>query len=304
MKAIFLVGGPGSGKDHLLRFVTESHSDSNPVEVQLDKLYVAITARSELPELNQSENIIVNGNAGQTASIATCRAVLEAMGYETAMLYVYTSDEASKARNDARIARGAKTFTEAQRATKYHQATQAMGQYSESFDRFWLFNNSHEADQITEEVSGWILELDQAVSEFLDHKYNSSDTKSENYSSTAVDSSRGNINVTDNGSPTENPATVISKVLKLKKQLGPATGPGVRVPDQNRANPPTVEATETKQKVKKPTQTKKNKVTGAAPPPAFFDGKMGMVPSGSLGITSEYKPSGTPLSEIRKKLKK
>lgn len=363
MKAIILVGGPGSGKDQILRFVTESHPEYNLVEIQLDKLHTAIYANQDLPELSKSQNIIVNGNAERIGAINVAAHVLEAMGYETALLYVYTTDEASKERNDARIARGAKTFTESQRQQKYNSSVRNLQSFSESFKRFWLFNNSNQAGSIDEEVTNWLIELNQGIGEFLgeilepplyrsnapkpnhpapgpvephksiikgyervkgrdgrwvlrpkqtteSHKYNSLNIAFENYSATAVDNSRGNINVTSNGSPTENPATVTAKVLTPKNKTKTISQSGISIPDQKRADPPVWEEklTPDGQKVEKPTQTravKKNiKTKGAVPPPNFFDGRMGMVPSGSLGITSEFKPSGTPLSELRKRMRK
>jgi len=363
MKAIFLVGGPGSGKDQILRFVTESHPEHNLVEVQLDKLHLAIYSNQDLPELSQSKNIIVNGNAERISAVNVSARVLEAMGYETSLLYVYTTDDVSKSRNDARIARGAKTFTEEQRKRKYDTSVGNLQGYSDIFESFWLFNNSSESGSISEEVTSWLVELTDNISSFLgeilepplfrshapkpnhpapppaephksiikgyervkgrdgrwvlrpkqtteSHKYNSLNLAFENYSATAVDNSRGNTNVPPSNSPTENPATVTAKVLTPKNKLKTVTQGGISIPDQKRADPPVWEEklTPDGSRVAKPTQKHENKrnvkTKGALPPPNFFDGKMGMVPSGSLGITSEFKPSGTPLSELRKKMRK
>lgn len=370
MKVIFLVGGPGSGKDQILRFVTESHPEYNLVEIQLDKIHMAIYANQDLPEISETSNLIVNGNAERIDAIVTCQKVLEAMGFETSLLYVYTTNEASKARNDARIARGAKTFTEEQRQRKYASSTKNLQTFSESFTPFWLFNNSTEAGSVNEEVTGWLVELNENIDQFLSErwiegrpyeagwagkkvktpthegevkhefsqhvvvatkdgekrlektqithhmredtldKYNSLNVASETYTATAVDNSRGNINVAPNGSPTENPATVTAKVLTPKNKLKTISQPGISIPDQRRADPPVWEEklTPDGQRVALPTQNRENKknikTKSALPPPNFFDSKMGMVPSGSLGITAEYKPSGTPLSELRKKMRK
>lgn len=357
MKAIILTGASGSGKDQILRFVTESHREHNLHEIQLDKLHTAIYANQDLPELTKSPNLIVNGNAERIGAINVAMRVLEAMGYEIAMLYVYTTNEASKVRNDARIARGAKTFTESQRQHKYNSSVNNLQVFSRTFETFWIFNNSHEAGSINEEVTGWLMELNKGIGEFLGEiefrsvapkpnhpapapaephksiikgyervkgrdgrwvlrpkqttestKYNSLNHAFENYTATAVDNSRGNINVAPNGSPTENPATVMAKVFKSKKTVSQG---GISIPDQNRADPPVWESRLTldKQKLAKPTQTRDIKKTikntiSALPPPDFFDSKMGGVPSGSLGLTAEYKPSGLPLSELRKRMRK
>jgi predicted ABC-type ATPase len=357
-KVIFLVGAPGSGKDFLLRNVLGEHK---LVELSLDKLYTAISTQNDLYEVDSHQSIIVNGNAERASAISTCTRVLEAMGYETSMLYVYTTDAVSKQRNDVRLQKGSKTFTEAQRKEKYGQATQCLKWYSETFKPFWLFDNSAQVGTLSEEVKGWLTELSQEVSTFLEtqttkdyvkhmsgprvppaapapaqshqsnikgfervkdgnrwvlrrkqttesSKYNSSLNHAfETYTATAVDNSRGNINVTDNGSPTENPATVMAKVLKPIKTT---RSESLSVDITHGGDPESKKRSEKKAKdaevkAAKAAKTDKDKpAKGASPPPNFFDSKMGGVPSGSLGLTSEYKPTGTPLSELRKRMRK
>ena len=163
-KAIFLVGAPGSGKDFLLRGVLGEHK---LVELSLDKLYTAISDQTDLAEVNTLKPLIVNGNADRAEAIGTCSRVLEAMGYETSMLYVYTTDAVSKMRNDIRIARGAKTFTEANRKYKYEQSTAELNNYAESFKPFWLFDNSADTSRLTEQTQQWITELKVEINTFL-----------------------------------------------------------------------------------------------------------------------------------------
>lgn len=370
--ALILTGAPGSGKDFILRNALGEHK---LIELSLDKLYNAIIHQEDLYEVDSHQSLVINGNADRVGAVDTCMRVLEAMDYKIGMVYVYTTDETSKARNDARIARGAKTFTESARAVKYQQSIEAMNQYSEVFgESFWLFNNSGD---VNEQTNLWLEELKGEISAFLgeeqkydsmqhynqakhptqlpapaephksnikgfervkdysgkwvlkrkqtteSHKYNSLNQAFETYSATAVDNSRGNTNVAPNGSPTENPATVMAKVLKPKKKTPGDTQSGIAYSSAKTADAPMWESLSVdifhggdpeskKRSEKKEADAAQKKVKskdkestkGANPPPNFFDGRVGMVPSGSVGITSSYVPSGKPLSELRKTLKR
>ena len=342
-KALFLVGAPGSGKDFLLRALPPL---KEVTEIPLDKLAQAIEEQTDIDDID-GRNIIVNGVAERYQEIKSCKSVLEAIGYKTGMVYVYTTNEASKARNDFRIARQQKTFSEAARAEKYQAALGAMQNFSMEFKPFWLFNNS--ANEINEEVQTWLAELDSEISTFFEdqkfksmahynhvkhppqvpatsvehkstikgyervkkdgrwvlrpktqseeHKYSSLNRAFETYTATAVDNSRGNSNIVPSNSPTENPATVMSKVLKPRK----TTPPGDQqsgIAYSRAVAPPVWETTGV------PIRPKKNNnkgTKGAKAPPNYLDSKVGMVPSGSMGITSDYRPQGKSLSEIRGK---
>jgi len=167
-KAIFLVGGPGSGKDFLI------HSTLNEFtlkEVSMERMFNAIVKETNIEELENFPSIIVNGNADNKDKIVVTKAILEEMGYDTAMIYVYTSDESSKSRNDSRIARGAKTFNESLRKIKYEKSVSNLSEYSNMFDSFLLFDNSNSFSNVNEstkqEITNWLLELSQIVSGFL-----------------------------------------------------------------------------------------------------------------------------------------
>jgi nicotinic acid mononucleotide adenylyltransferase/predicted ABC-type ATPase len=167
-KAMFLVGGPGSGKDFLIHSVLD---ECKLKEVSLDKLVSAIVEQTNIDELTDFPSVIVNGNADNLDKIIVAKAILEEMGYDTAMIYVYTSNEESKSRNDSRIARGAKTFTESVRAKKYDESIANMHAYSEMFESFVLYDNSNNFSTVNEEkqqeIAGWLLELSETISGFL-----------------------------------------------------------------------------------------------------------------------------------------
>lgn len=167
-KAIFLVGGPGSGKDFLIHSVLAEHSLK---EISLEKLFSAILEQKNLEELNSFPSIVVNGNADNKDKIIVAKAILENMGYDTSMIYVYTTNEESKRRNDTRISKGAKTFNESVRTKKYNVAVNNMHDYVDMFEGFILFDNSNNITQVNEqkktEITGWLNEMATTVEAFL-----------------------------------------------------------------------------------------------------------------------------------------
>jgi adenylate kinase family enzyme len=148
-KAIFLIGGPGSGKDFLIHSVLNEY---NLTELSLEKTFKAIVDQNNIEELNEFPSVIINGNADNKDKVIVTKAILETMGYDTSMIYVYTSDEVSKSRNDFRISRGAKTFNEETRKIKYDNSVNNMTEYGEMFESFLLFDNSNNFVTVNENV--------------------------------------------------------------------------------------------------------------------------------------------------------
>lgn len=174
-KALFLVGGPGSGKDFLIH---SALNEFNLKEVSMERIFNAIIKETNIEELENFPSIIVNGNADNKDKIIVTKAILESMGYDTAMIYVYTSDEASRHRNDFRIARGAKTFSESVRKTKYDSSISNLDQYIDMYEGFILYDNSNHFAVVNEErkaeMTSWLIELSETVSGFLAKNHNSS----------------------------------------------------------------------------------------------------------------------------------
>lgn len=167
-KAIFLVGGPGSGKDFVVNTVMNEYRTK---EICLEKLVYAIQERNNIEDLKDFPSLVVNGNAENIDAVIVTKAVLESMGYDTAMVYVYTSNEESKARNDARIARGSRTISEEVRHEKYENSLSSLHQYTEIFESFVLYDNSKNyarADsESKKEITEWLIELSNTVGGFL-----------------------------------------------------------------------------------------------------------------------------------------
>ena len=168
-KCVFLIGGPGSGKDFLIH---SALNEFNLCELSLEKTFNAIVEQTNIEELNEFQSVIINGNADNSDKIIVAKAILEEMGYDTSMIFVYTTEEVSKARNDQRISQGAKTFSENKRKKKYNESISNLKSYANMFEEsFLLFDNSNNYKNVNEEVkqqiTNWLLELTESVSLFL-----------------------------------------------------------------------------------------------------------------------------------------
>lgn len=262
-KAVFVVGGPGSGKDFIVKSLIE---ENGLVELPLDKLVHAILSAEDIEDLNEGHAVIINGNADVFEKIEMSRVVLEEMGYDTSMVYVYTDDQESKDRNDARLRDGHKTITEEARSEKYQMSVENVAPFSERFAPFFVFDNSHKIESLTEEqafqVGAWLNELHDGINEFL--------------------------NGQDINSLFE--ATVLDMAVKKKERTippGDKTG-GIPNPDKNRAEH--VVAEDVKEI---PSRTMVNDKSlkgrpkkGAKVPGEGFDSRIGTVPSGGIGLTA------------------
>ena len=124
LKAIFLAGGPGSGKDYVMNStlagegLREVNSDvafeylmqkngldlEMPDEERVERDIVRgraknITKEQERLALAGRLGLIINGTADDLEKIKTIKRNLEADGYETMMVFVNTSNDVSRERN-------------------------------------------------------------------------------------------------------------------------------------------------------------------------------------------------------------
>lgn len=124
LKAVFLAGGPGSGKDFVMNKalagngLREINSDTAfeflmkkhgldlemPDEERVEREIVrgrakGMTSKKELNSLAGRLGLIVNGTADDLEKIRTVKAELEDLGYDTMMVFVNTSNEVSRQRN-------------------------------------------------------------------------------------------------------------------------------------------------------------------------------------------------------------
>ena len=169
-KAVFLAGGPGSGKDYVLdntlagHGMTEINSDKAfeylLVNEKLDKRMpdneeeqrnVVREKAKSMTELRQRlalqgrNGLVINGTGDDYDKIKRIKEKLEALGYETSMMMVNTADEVSKTRNVERGQRGGRTVPEDKRKEKWDAAQKARPQFAELFkDNYAEFDNSED----------------------------------------------------------------------------------------------------------------------------------------------------------------
>ena len=120
---IFLLGGPGSGKDYVLKNI---FSRFDLTEVQLDQVLTG--KASEL--LESKANIVING-AADADKIELVKTMLE--GYEFDTVYVSVTNKVSRVRNEER----ADPLPENKRLEKWYRAEKLAEQLN-----CFVFNNS------------------------------------------------------------------------------------------------------------------------------------------------------------------
>jgi len=177
-KAVFLSGGPGSGKDYVLdntlagHGLTEINSDK-ALEFLMDKKNLDKTmpasekeARDivrgkakDLTELRQRlallgrNGLIINGTGDDPKKYAKIKKELEELGYETSMIAVNTKDEVSSKRNIERGQRGGRTVPENIRKEKWDAVNNARPEMASLFGKNYMeFDNSEDLRSAQPEV--------------------------------------------------------------------------------------------------------------------------------------------------------
>lgn len=196
-KAVFLAGGPGSGKDYVLdntlagHGLTEINSDK-ALEFLMDKEGLDKTMPADekekrdsvrgraktMTELRQKlallgrNGLIINGTGDDADKIEKIKKGLEELGYDTAMVMVNTADEVSKLRNIERGQRGGRTVPEEIRKEKWDSVQASRAKLAELFrDKYMEFDNSEDLRQAPPEVvkakKQEMLDLYKSVQEFV-----------------------------------------------------------------------------------------------------------------------------------------
>ena len=167
-KAVFLAGGPGSGKDYVLsntldgQGLTEINSDK-ALEYLMDKNQLdkkmpkkekdkreiirgrakTITDIRERLALEGRNGVIINGTGDDYDKIASIKSKLEKLGYESKMILVNTADEVSRDRNVERGQRGGRTVPEDIRKQKWDSVQSSRAQFAQLFKSNYVeFDNS------------------------------------------------------------------------------------------------------------------------------------------------------------------
>ena len=196
-KAVFLAGGPGSGKDYVMdrtlrgHGMTEINSDK-ALEYLMDKEHLdktmpkhqekrrnAIRDKAKnVAELRHRlaiegrNGLIINGTGDDAEKISHMKGKLEAMGYDTHMLMVNTADEVSRQRNVERGQRGGRTVPEEIRKKKWDDAQASRSKFAELFkDNYVEYDNSDDltkADDATKQAKEKeLLDIHKRIKKFV-----------------------------------------------------------------------------------------------------------------------------------------
>jgi cytidyltransferase-like protein len=167
-KAIFVTGGPGSGKDVIIR---EAIAESKAVELNSVQAFDYLMDKQKLAEktgdfrreaVRNRGPLIINGPADDHSRIITIKEELEELGYETIMVFVNTTNEASQERNQ----RLTKMVAESIRREKWELAQSCQESYKQNFDNFIYFDNSSEIESIEEDIT----ETYKKINTFIESK--------------------------------------------------------------------------------------------------------------------------------------
>jgi predicted ABC-type ATPase len=178
-KAVFLAGGPGSGKDYVMK---QTLAGMGLQEINSDVAFEFLMRKAgldfKMPENERFERdivrgrgknisveqqrlamagrrgVIINGTADDPEKIALQKKTLEDAGYDTMMVFVNTSDEVSKERNLDRGRQGGRAVPEDIRKDKWEACQAAMPVLAKLFgkDNFVAVDNSNDLRTAPPEV--------------------------------------------------------------------------------------------------------------------------------------------------------
>lgn len=152
-KAIFVAGGPGSGKDVIVR---EAISHYNLIEMNPslaasflnDKTTLHIKSSDIRKEsLRKRNGILINGTTNEYENIVSLKEEFEELGYECMMIYVDVSDDSSKKRNNNLK----RMLDESIRKKRWEESQKISNNFKNIFERFLSFDNSLNLFESTDE---------------------------------------------------------------------------------------------------------------------------------------------------------
>jgi len=164
-KAIFVTGGPGSGKDVVLR---EAIAESRAVELNFTQVMDILNDKHKLAMRSMNPRfesvrtrgpLIINGPADDLERIGHIKEELHELGYQTMMIFVDTTNSVSKQRNSLL----SRMMAESIRQEKWEKAHKNVNVFTEMFDRFMCFDNSDSLELKEEEIT----DLYRNTSDFL-----------------------------------------------------------------------------------------------------------------------------------------
>lgn len=197
-KAVFLAGGPGSGKDYVMGKTLMGHG---LVEINSDKALEYLMDREgldkKMPESEEEirnqwrkkaksvtelrerlalmgrNGVIINGTGEDYEKIAKLKKKLEDMGYETNMLMVNTRDEVSQARNIERGQQGGRTVPEKIRKEKWDNVQKSRPEFAKLFgSNYKEYDNSDDLrvapPEVRQQKEEELMQLFTDMKKFVD----------------------------------------------------------------------------------------------------------------------------------------
>jgi hypothetical protein len=146
-RAIFLVGGPGSGKDLIVNTILNHYGfkEYNTDQIKENKQY--------------DDNIVINANAHTFDKIQTIKNIMEDSYYRTSMIFVGVSDETSRERMIN------KHLSEDLRKERTFYSQKNLDKFKEIFEDFYYFDNNQTID--SNKTITQLAELDSYIEEKL-----------------------------------------------------------------------------------------------------------------------------------------
>jgi len=226
-KAIFVTGGPGSGKDIIIR---EAIAESRAVELNATQAFDYLADKQKLSEktndfrreaIRNRGPLIINSPADNIDKINHIKEELEDLGYRTMMVFVNTTNEVSQERN-TKLSR---MMVESLRYDKWLQAQKNKELFAESFRRFIQIDNTGSLESIEEDITQTYLN----INEFIENR---------TYGDISLSwlEKHGKLNIGDNKIKEEKNVQSTNKFTKIKTNPElRAVGPADMQPD-NRGN--------------------------------------------------------------------
>ena len=177
-KAVFLGGGPGSGKDFVLSKTLDGHGlteinsdkaleflmDKNNLDMKMpdseEKARDVVRSKAKtITELRQKlallgrNGLIINGTGDDPEKVKKIKDRLEQLGYESSMLVVNTRNEVSASRNVERGTRGGRTVPESIRQQKWQAVQDARPELAKIFGGNYMeVDNSDDLRNVAPEI--------------------------------------------------------------------------------------------------------------------------------------------------------
>lgn len=161
-RAILLGGVPGSGKDKILK------------EAILPLGFKEVSQENFRIDDCKGNNLVINGTMSGYDQTKQIKNILESAGYKTMMVFVNTSNETSKLRNEARIGKG-RVITETKRFAKWKSAQDNLELFDNLFEKVVEVRNDFNADDIGETWSKLMESVSNEIAYFtlsnMDQKF-------------------------------------------------------------------------------------------------------------------------------------